>query len=235
MNRTMTTENENWQGTPSSTGNTDANREGNQTNKENGYTRVPYNREGNNRPHRPRFNPNAENAGRPQRAYSSDRPYRPRFNANGENGDRPQRTYGNDRPYSIVRVTMPIMPMAIVRRSRIVRDTTMLMAIVRSVLIIRIVPTVRDTTMPRMAVNVRNVRTITIARHTAMPTVPCVRVIIITTPTKAVSVRNARTEAIKDVPVSIPTITEETARITTISVAVRPDMIPMPSIARRSR
>ena len=100
MNRTMTTENENWQGTPSSTGNTDANREGNQTNKENGYTRVPYNREGNNRPHRPRFNPNAENAGRPQRAYSSDRPYRPRFNANGENGDRPQRTYGNDRPYS---------------------------------------------------------------------------------------------------------------------------------------
>ena len=135
----------------------------------------------------------------------------------------------------IVRVTMPIMPMASFRGGGGIRDTTMLMASVRSVLIIRIVPTVRDTTMPRRAVTVRNVRTITIARHTAMPTVPCVRVIIITTPTKAVSVRNARTEAIKDVPVSIPTITEETARITTISVAVRPDMILMPSIARRSR
>ena len=96
----MTTENETWQGASSPAENTGADREGNQTNKENGYARVPYNRDGNARPHRPRFNPNAENAGRPQRAYSSDRPYRPRFNPNAENGERPQRPYNNDRPYS---------------------------------------------------------------------------------------------------------------------------------------
>ena len=96
----MTTENETWQGASSPAENTGADREGNQTNKENGYARVPYNRDGNARPHRPRFNPNAENAGRPQRAYSSDRPYRPRFNPNAENGERPQRPYNNDRPYN---------------------------------------------------------------------------------------------------------------------------------------
>ena len=96
----MTPENEPWQGASSPAENTGADREGNQTNKENGYARVPYNRDGNARPHRPRFNPNAENAGRPQRAYSSDRPYRPRFNPNAENGERPQRPYNNDRPYN---------------------------------------------------------------------------------------------------------------------------------------
>ena len=96
----MTTENETWQGASSPAENTGADREGNQTNKENGYARVPYNRDGNARPHRPRFNLNAENAGRPQRAYSSDRPYRPRFNPNAENGERPQRPYNNDRPYN---------------------------------------------------------------------------------------------------------------------------------------
>lgn len=95
----MTTENETWQGASSSAENTGADREGNQTNKENGYARVPYNRDGNARPHRPRFNPNAENA-RPQRAYSSDRSYRPRFNPNAENAERPQRPYNNDRPYN---------------------------------------------------------------------------------------------------------------------------------------
>ena len=96
----MTTENETWQGASPSAENTGADREGNQTNKENNYARVSYNRDGNARPHRPRFNPNAENGGRPQRAYSSDRPYRPRFNPNAENGERPQRVYSNDRPYN---------------------------------------------------------------------------------------------------------------------------------------
>ena len=96
----MTTENETWQGASPSAENTGADREGNQTNKENNYARVSYNRDGNARPHRPRFNPNAENAGRPQRAYSSDRPYRPRFNPNAENGERPQRAYSSDRAYS---------------------------------------------------------------------------------------------------------------------------------------
>ena len=94
----MTTENETWQGASSPAENTGADREGNQTNKENGYARVSYNRDGNARPHRPRFNPNAENA-RPQRAYSSDRPYRPRFNPNAADGERPQRPYNQDRPY----------------------------------------------------------------------------------------------------------------------------------------
>ena len=96
----MTTENENWQGVSSSSESTGANHEGNQTNKETGYTRVAYNRDGNARPYRPRFNPNAENGGRSQRAYSSDRPYRPRFNPNAENGERPQRPYNQERSYN---------------------------------------------------------------------------------------------------------------------------------------
>ena len=93
----MTTENETWRNA-SSAENAGADREENQTNRENGYPRTPYNREGGARPYRPRFN--NENAGRPQRAYSSDRPYRPRFNPNAENGgERPQRAYSSDRPY----------------------------------------------------------------------------------------------------------------------------------------
>lgn len=95
----MTTENESWQAAYSAAENTGADREGNQVNKEGDYARVPYNRDGDARPHRPRFNPNAENGGRSQRAYSSDRPYRPRFNPNTENGDRPKRSYNNDRAY----------------------------------------------------------------------------------------------------------------------------------------
>ena len=103
----MTTENENWQGASSSSESTGANREGNQVNKETGYTRVSYNRDGNARPYRPRFNPNTENAGRPQRAYSSDRPYRPRFNPNAENGERPQRPYNQERSYNQERPYRP--------------------------------------------------------------------------------------------------------------------------------
>ena len=102
----MTTENENWQDVSPSAENSGADREGTQSNKENNYSRVPYNREGGTRPYRPRFN--SENGGsRPQRAYSSDRPYRPRFNPNNENGDRPQRPYGGDRVYSSDRPYRP--------------------------------------------------------------------------------------------------------------------------------
>lgn len=102
----MTTENENWQDASPSAENSGADREGTQSNKENNYSRVPYNREGGIRPYRPRFN--SENGGsRPQRAYSSDRPYRPRFNPNNENGDRPQRPYGGDRVYSSDRPYRP--------------------------------------------------------------------------------------------------------------------------------
>lgn len=102
----MTTENENWQDASPSAENSGADREGIQSNKENNYSRVPYNREGGTRPYRPRFN--SENGGsRPQRAYSSDRPYRPRFNPNNENGDRPQRPYGGDRVYSSDRPYRP--------------------------------------------------------------------------------------------------------------------------------
>ena len=102
----MTTENENWQDASPSAENSGADREGTQSNKENNYSRVPYNRDGGTRPYRPRFN--SENGGsRPQRAYSSDRPYRPRFNPNNENGDRPQRPYGGDRVYSSDRPYRP--------------------------------------------------------------------------------------------------------------------------------
>ncbi|WP_373718687.1 pseudouridine synthase, partial [Bacteroides heparinolyticus] len=56
-----------------------------------------YNREGGERPYRPRFA--SENSDRPQRPYGGERSYRPRFNPNAEGGDRPQRSYNSDRPY----------------------------------------------------------------------------------------------------------------------------------------
>ena len=102
----MNTENETWRDASSSEENSGAGRDGNQFNREGGYSRPSYNRENGDRSYRPRFNPNAENGDRPQRPYNSersygnsDRPYRPRYNSEG--GDRPQRpSYGNsDRPY----------------------------------------------------------------------------------------------------------------------------------------
>ena len=58
--------------------------------------RPSYNREGGDRPYRPRYN--SEGGDRPQRpSYGNnsggDRPYRPRYNSEG--GDRPQRPYGS--------------------------------------------------------------------------------------------------------------------------------------------
>lgn len=104
----MNTENETWRDASSSEENSGAGRDGNQFNREGGYSRPSYNRENGDRSYRPRFNPNAENGDRPQRPYNSersygnsDRPYRPRYNSEGS--DRPQRpSYGNtggDRPY----------------------------------------------------------------------------------------------------------------------------------------
>ena len=102
----MSTENETWRDASSAEENSGAGRDGNQFNREGGYSRPSYNRENGDRSYRPRFNPNAENGDRPQRPYNSersygnsDRPYRPRYNSEG--GDRPQRpSYGNsDRPY----------------------------------------------------------------------------------------------------------------------------------------
>lgn len=109
----MSTENETWRDASSSEENSGAGRDGNQFNKEGGYSRPSYNRENgdrpqrlynSDRPYRPRFNPGADNGDRPQRPRynndNGDRPYRPRYNSEG--GDRPQRPYGNnsgDRPY----------------------------------------------------------------------------------------------------------------------------------------
>ena len=97
----MSTENETWRDASSSEENSGAGRDGNQFNKEGGYSRPSYNRDNGDRPYRPRFN--SENGDRPQRLYNSDRPYRPRFNPGADNGDRPQRpSYnreGGDRPY----------------------------------------------------------------------------------------------------------------------------------------
>ena len=106
----MSTENEEWRDN-SNEENTGASRDGNRSyNREGGYNRPSYNnREGGDRPYRPRFNSNGEGSDRPQRSYGDrpqrpsynreggDRPYRPRFNNNNEGGDRPQRSYG-DRP-----------------------------------------------------------------------------------------------------------------------------------------
>ena len=106
----MSTENEEWRDN-SNEENTGAGRDGNRSyNREGGYNRPSYNnREGGDRPYRPRVNSNGEGSDRPQRSYGDrpqrpsynreggDRPYRPRFNNNNEGGDRPQRSYG-DRP-----------------------------------------------------------------------------------------------------------------------------------------
>ena len=96
----MSTENEAWRNSSSAAENNGADRDVNQQNNESGYTRPSYNRENGERPRRPRFNPNAENAAyRSQRVYNNgERPYRPRFNPNAVGGDN-QRAYGNDRPY----------------------------------------------------------------------------------------------------------------------------------------
>ena len=97
----MSTENETWRDASSAEENSGAGRDGNQFNKEGGYSRPSYNRDNGDRPYRPRFN--SENGDRPQRPYNSDRPYRPRFNPGADNGDRPQRprynTDNGDRPY----------------------------------------------------------------------------------------------------------------------------------------
>ena len=97
----MSTENETWRDASSAEENSGAGRDGNQFNKEGGYSRPSYNRDNGDRPYRPRFN--SENGDRPQRPYNSDRPYRPRFNPGADNGDRPLRPrYNNDngdRPY----------------------------------------------------------------------------------------------------------------------------------------
>ena len=97
----MSTENETWRDASSAEENSGAGRDGNQFNKEGGYSRPSYNRDNGDRPYRLRFN--SENGDRPQRPYNSDRPYRPRFNPGADNGDRPQRpSYnreGGDRPY----------------------------------------------------------------------------------------------------------------------------------------
>ena len=100
----MNTENETWRDASSLEENSGAGRDGNQFNREGGYSRPSYNRENGDRSYRPRFNPNAENGDRPQRPYNSersygnsDRPYRPRYNS--ESGDRPQRPYNSERSY----------------------------------------------------------------------------------------------------------------------------------------
>lgn len=100
----MITEDEKWQNAES-TGNAD----GNQFEGFNRGSR-PQRVYTNDRPYRPRFNPNADNSNRQQRGYHSNggeqRPYRPRFTSNGEGGE--QRPYrprfnsnegGEQRPY----------------------------------------------------------------------------------------------------------------------------------------
>lgn len=111
----MSTENETWRDASSAEENSGAGRDGNQFNKEGGYSRPSYNRDngdrpqrpyGNNsgdRPYRPRYN--SEGGDRPQRPYNSDRPQRPRYG--NEGGDRPQRPYNSDRSYNTDRPYRP--------------------------------------------------------------------------------------------------------------------------------
>ncbi|MBQ7552785.1 MAG: RNA-binding S4 domain-containing protein [Bacteroidaceae bacterium] len=99
----MITEDEKWQNAEPN-----GNAEGNQFEKD-GYNRGsrPQRVYSNDRPYRPRFNPNAEN-NRPQRSYynsGEQRPFRPRFNANEGGEQRPYRPRfnanegGEQRPY----------------------------------------------------------------------------------------------------------------------------------------
>ena len=104
----MSTENEEWRNN-SNDENVGAGRDGNRSyNRDGGYNRTSYNREGGDRPYRPRFNPNNDGGerrsygDRPQRPYNRENNDRPQRPYNRDNNDRPQRSYNrdnNDRPY----------------------------------------------------------------------------------------------------------------------------------------
>ncbi len=103
----MSTENDEWRNN-SNDENVGAGRDGNRPyNRDGGYNRPSYNREGGDRPYRPRFNPNDGGErrsynDRPQRPYNRENNDRPQRPYNRDNNDRPQRTYNrdnNDRPY----------------------------------------------------------------------------------------------------------------------------------------
>ena len=100
----MFTEDEKWQHADSN-----SNAEENNQFERESYNRGPRPQRvySNDRPYRPRFNPNEEGGSRPQRSYHSDgeqRPYRPRFNSNEGGEQRPYRPRynsenGEQRPY----------------------------------------------------------------------------------------------------------------------------------------
>ena len=97
----MITDDEKWQNAENN-----GNAEGNHFEGFNRETR-PQRVYPNDRPYRPRFNPNADNSNRPQRGYNNggERPYRPRFNSNEGGEQRPYRPRfnsnegGEQRPY----------------------------------------------------------------------------------------------------------------------------------------
>ena len=97
----MITDDEKWQNAENN-----GNAEGNHFEGFNRETR-PQRVYPNDRPYRPRFNPNADNSNRPQRGYNNggERPYRPRFNNNEGGEQRPYRPRfnnnegGEQRPY----------------------------------------------------------------------------------------------------------------------------------------
>ena len=96
----MITDDEKWQNAENN-----GNAEGNHFEGFNRETR-PQRVYPNDRPYRPRFNPNADNSNRPQRGYNNggERPYRPRYNSNEGGEQRPYRPrYNNEggeqRPY----------------------------------------------------------------------------------------------------------------------------------------
>ena len=84
----MSTENETWRDASSAEENSGAGRDGNQFNKEGGYSRPSYNRDNGDRPYRPRFN--SENGDRPQRPYNCKWRDKERIA-----GDYPPYLYGN--------------------------------------------------------------------------------------------------------------------------------------------
>ena len=86
----MSTENENWRDDSSSEENS-----GNRFERENNYSRPSYNREGGDRPYRPRFN-NGEGGG--YRSNNGGGGYRPRYNNDRQGGYRPRPRTGDYDP-----------------------------------------------------------------------------------------------------------------------------------------
>ena len=161
----MTTENETWRNA-SSAENAGADREENQTNKENGYPRTPYNREGGARPYIAATVLIARVSIRTPRTGASVRNARIAATALiARASTRMPKTAASARNAFIVRNNV-----LTATSNALMATNNALMAAMSSVLIVRAII--------MRTLTVRNALTTQTVRPMAMPTVRCVRVII---------------------------------------------------------